>query len=153
MNIMKKQDKRKLSLDIQDWCHEVDDTDLVVFERFTATHERSDTLDDTQEEEDVNIPDIQGQSLAVYNTPFGIVKMPEFSDINKHFKLWTMYTRYPITNQLRDTVDKTNGVETFEIFTPYRARIGICPLYKDGQVLEVIQKTIQDLNPVENEKI
>lgn len=145
--------RKKLSIDIQDWCHEVKDTDLVVFERFTATNERSDLPSNLEEEEDDSpIAELKGQSLAVYNTPFGIVKMPEFSDINKHFKLWTMYTRYPITDKLKNTVDKTNGVETFEIFTPYRARIGICPLYKDGQVLETIQKTIQDLNPLENEK-
>lgn len=143
--------KEKLSLDIKDWCHQIKDTDMVIFEHFSSTSKRSDDEQiETMEEEDGAFAETK--SLAVYQTPFGIVKVPEFCDINKHFKLWTMYTRYPITDKLKNGIDSMPGIETFEMLTPYRARVGICPLYKDGHVLRSIQTTIENLNSHESEK-
>lgn len=149
---MKKEpESQKLSSDIKDWWTQIKESDMVVFEQFSNTSDRSEEVIEIDEEDPS--PFIESQNLAVYQTPFGIVKIPEFCDINKHFKLWTMYTRNPIKDKLKHNIDNIKGVETFEVFTPYRARIGICPLYKDGEVLQGIKQAIENSSLPEKEKI
>ena len=147
---------KNLNLDIKDWCHQIKKDALVIFEPFSNTILRSEDKKDsegyTEDDEDEDGPFMKMSSLAVYQSPYGMIKMPEFCDITKHFKLWTMYVTNPITDKLRDHINKTLGIETFEIFTPYRARIGICPLYKDHEVLNKIKTAIENLNPSEKEK-
>lgn len=147
----KKENKEKsvknFSADLYDWCHEIEEDDVAIFEKFSVTQNRAvdkeDLLNEEESDEDDG-PTMTSKTIALYQTPWGPVKVPEFCDINKHFKLWTMYTKSPIGEKLTNTINRLSGVESLEILTPYRARIGICPLYKDGQVLNNIILAIKN---------
>lgn len=142
---------KKFGIDMNDWWEQIKEDDVAIFERFHITQNRSLIKNqDEEDEEDAETMDedmgnmVESRTIALYQTPWGPVKVPEFCDINKHFKLWTMYTKKPIGERLKNSINSLSGVESLEILTPYRARIGICPLYKDGQVLNNILSAIKN---------
>lgn len=137
---MSKEKEDKLSNDIRDW--QFKDT-LVVFEEFQSTLKRSeDDSVDTDDEDDYIISTKSKEMTLVHPSQLSNNFHPEFLDPEKHFKLWTVYTKIPLTTKVLLKIENTDGIESIEALSKYRARIGIGPLFKDGPVMLDVKNII-----------
>jgi hypothetical protein len=91
----------------------------------------------TEEEEEPE--SIQYNPVKIVMTPMGAIPLPEHSAPQKVFNLWTAHTNFNITKNILNLVENTEGVETVDVFTRYRMRIGI------GQMFDT-QTTIRNIN-------
>jgi len=100
-------------------------------------------------EEDESVEDIfQLGSLSPpikgYMTPFGLMPLTEQSLASTHFKFWVGHSNFKLTNVFYNVIGETLGIETLDIMTPYRFRIGIGKLFKDRTVMvNVREKMLQ----------
>ncbi len=89
--------------------------------------------------EDMDSQDLEGRKNIIYNpiriasTSHGFVTLTEHSYASKHFDFWTLHYTDNITKEIADVVEKCRGVETVDILTRYRMRIGFNrPLVQAG---------------------
>ena len=75
-------------------------------------------------------------------TPMGIIPIVENTNPFKIFDFWICHTNFKITQDIAKTIDETDGVEVFDIFTPYRFRIAIGRAFASGPVKEDIMKRL-----------
>jgi len=110
---------------------------------------------DEENEEDENIlPDniIDGSEdskkppkhIRVLSTPMGLIPLDQTISAGKIFNFWTGYTNFNITKSVAHIIEKTNGVETLDIFTRYRFRIGVGKLFEDGDVMREINSRVYE---------
>lgn len=76
-------------------------------------------------------------------TPMGMVPLTEYTRPSKIFNFWVGHTNFSITKTIYKCVEKTDGVETLDIFTRYRMKIGIGMCFKPRDVMYKINTTIQ----------
>ena len=105
-----------------------------------------DFFDDESEEE--NMPMLSEKSIQkqvkVISTPMGIVPLNEHTSSGKIFNFWTGHTNFNITKGVSTILDNTDGVETLDIFTRYRFRIGIGKAFTDSVVMNNIQQLVYE---------
>ena len=89
--------------------------------------------------------DLGQKQIKVIATPMGIIPMNENTASGKIFNFWVGHTNFDITKQVADTIEKTDGVETLDIFTRYRFRIGVGKAFYDSEVKQTIQNTVYDI--------
>lgn len=84
----------------------------------------------------------------VLHTPFGMVSMVNDTMAANNFDFWIMHTNFDLTEGLISMIEQTPGVETLEIYTRYRGRIGfpMSELFNTGLIINSIDKIIHDLN-------
>jgi hypothetical protein len=75
-------------------------------------------------------------------TPMGIVPMNENTASSKIFNFWLGHTNFDITKTIASIIEKTDGVETLDIFTRYRFRIAIGKAFNDSDIMRDINKKI-----------
>jgi len=85
---------------------------------------------------------MQNKKIKVIATPMGIVPINENTASGKIFNFWIGHTNFNITKYIADIIEKTDGVETLDIFTRYRFRIGIGKAFTDSRVMQHIQESI-----------
>ena len=85
---------------------------------------------------------INNKQIKVIATPMGIVPINENTASGKIFNFWIGHTNFNITKYIADIIEKTDGVETLDIFTRYRFRIGIGKAFTDSSVMKDIQESI-----------
>lgn len=88
-------------------------------------------------------PQNMERPIKIVSTPFGIIPLTEQSMPSKIFNFWTMHTNFPITKSVVDVLNKTLGIETLDVFTPYRVRISIGKAF---DTLEVKARIATNLN-------
>lgn len=83
--------------------------------------------------------------IRIVSTPQGFVSLTEHSFASKHFDFWTLHYNHDITKEIAEEIEKCEGVETINIMTRYRARIGFNrPLIQSGAFnLTKIRKNIE----------
>jgi len=91
------------------------------------------------------------KQTKVVQTPYGLLTMLDSTFADGNIDFWIMHTNFDITPQVVDTVKRIPGVETLEVGTRYRARVGFpkSGFFSVGEVCEKI-KTI--LNNQDREK-
>lgn len=57
-------------------------------------------------------------------TPMGVLPITEGVLASHNFDFWIMHTNFDITKEVAEKASDVKGVETFEVMTRYRARIG-----------------------------
>lgn len=82
------------------------------------------------------------KQVKVISTPMGIVPLNEHTSSGKIFNFWTGHTNFNITKGVSNILDTAEGVETLDIFTRYRFRIGIGKAFIDSVVMNNIQELI-----------
>lgn len=85
-------------------------------------------------------PGVNGPAIM---TPMGIVPITEYTDIEKIFKFWNGHTNFDIDENVFAIIEETPGVESFDVFTRYRFRIGIGQLFKDRDVMNAINNNVK----------
>jgi hypothetical protein len=87
---------------------------------------------------------INPKPVKVISTPMGIVPLNEHTSSSKIFNFWTGHTNFDITKNIALLLDNIEGIETLDIFTRYRFRIGIGKAFTDSAVMNSIQNVIYD---------
>jgi hypothetical protein len=104
---------------------------------------RNEDLDEYQsimDEYEAEMAESQPAKMLV--TPMGVVPMPEHSHPSKIFNFWNGHTNFSITPSVVKIIETVDGVETLDIFTRYRFRIGVGKLFDDSQVMFDIQEAL-----------
>ena len=65
----------------------------------------------------------------------GLVPLTEYTIPSKIFNFWVAHTNFSITDAVAQIVDEAEGVETLDIFTRYRMRIGVGHVF-DSQLVK-----------------
>ncbi len=87
------------------------------------------------------------EPIKVIATPMGIIPMNDNTMSGKIFNFWIGHTNFNITGRLADIIEKTEGVETLDIFTRYRFRIAIGKAFDDSTIMRLINSRIyRELN-------
>lgn len=106
------------------------------------------TDDDDEEDnefEDTIKNNLGQKQIKVIATPMGIIPVNENTASGKIFNFWTGHTNFDITKKIADTIEQIQGVESLDIFTRYRFRIGIGKAFYDSEVKKDIQDTIYEI--------
>ena len=105
-------------------------------EFYTEEDEESAHMEDDSEEEFYKPP------TKVIMTPMGIVPYTENTASNKIFNFWVGHTNFNLNLSICRLIEDTDGVETLDIFTRYRFRIGVGKLFDDKTVMRDINETV-----------
>lgn len=81
--------------------------------------------------------------VRVIYTPMGIMPYNEYTASSTIFNLWVGHTAFSITYDIGGIIEHTEGVETLDVFTRYRFRIGIGKIFKESEVMQNITQEIQ----------
>lgn len=95
-------------------------------------------LDEEDNIDDEDRPVSQKERIKAIITPMGIIPMDEYSASSKIFNFWVGYTNFSVSKNIHDIIDTAEGVETLDVFTRYRFRIGIGKLFKPSEVMSNI---------------
>jgi hypothetical protein len=76
------------------------------------------------------------------STPLGIIPFNETTSSSDVFNFWTGHTNFAITKLIGQIIENTPGVETLNIFTKYRFRIGIGKAFSDSVVMRKINNNV-----------
>jgi hypothetical protein len=104
--------------------------------------------DDSEEEDDnieQNITDKKKfftKQIKVIATPMGVIPVNENTSSVKIFNFWLGHTNFNLTKGVCTVIENIDGVETLDIFTRYRFRIGVGKAFKDSEVMQEIQESV-----------
>lgn len=105
-------------------------------------------IEDTEEEDiddeyDMSEPHSPGSKpVRIIYTPMGIIPYNEYTASSKIFNFWVGHTPFSITATITHIIETTDGVETLDVFTRYRFRVGIGKVFKETEVMQSINKHI-----------
>lgn len=102
----------------------------------------TDNEDNQENDEDIVEKKKLVFGIRAIATPMGIVPMNENTASSKIFNFWIGHTNFDITKKIVNLIEKTNGVETLDIFTRYRFRIAVGKAFNDSDVMRDINKKI-----------
>lgn len=85
----------------------------------------------------------QPKTVKALMTPMGPIPLNEHSSPSKNWNFWMGHSNFRITKKIAKIISKVDGVETLDIFSPYRLRVGIGKLFVPGQVIGRITSTVQ----------
>lgn len=75
-------------------------------------------------------------------TPMGIIPLTEHTASGKIFNFWLAHANFNITPKIANIIEQIDGVETLDIFTRYRFRIGVGKAFTDSEVMRNINKKL-----------
>ena len=81
----------------------------------------------------------EDDSKAIFSFPENIVKEATLASM---FDCWIGHTNFNITEDIKNKVNRIDGVEILKIYTRYRFFIGIGKMFEFSKVREDIEKTI-----------
>lgn len=92
------------------------------------------------------------KKFPIISTPFGMLSPSEHAFASSQFDFWVMHTNFDINEGIATLLERMPGIETLEITTRYRARIGFpkSGLFKPRDVMAKIQKLISEISWYEN---
>jgi hypothetical protein len=88
----------------------------------------------------------------VIPTPAGMMPVNVYGSLTKAFNFWVAHTNFDITPEIRDAIKTVPGVETLDILTRYRMRIGFGHAFDSAEVKEAIHEACQIHFPAPNEE-
>jgi len=95
-------------------------------------------------EEELGVEFKKFKNIQTIFTPFGVLPLTEQSLASSYFKFWVGHTNFKITPKFHRIMSNVEGVESIDVFTPYRFRIGIAKLFKDRTVMSQVRKNMVD---------
>lgn len=110
--------------------------DFIEEPSFTDTENIGDNDEQTDSDEHIE------KKIRVIVTPFGIIPYNQENSLFSILNLWLGHTNFNISLGVADIIEKTDGVETLDIFSRYRFRIGIGKLFVSSEVMSNINKKV-----------
>lgn len=119
-----------------------------------SSTDNQDSISETQEPEDAWKGDTKTESLLginfkkVVGTPYGLLSITEDTLVSSKFEFWIMHTNFDLTPQIIQKIESIPGVETLEVYTRYRVRIGFpkSGLFSTTITKYAIEMLVQELN-------
>jgi len=109
-----------------------------------SDHHEHAYMDEEESVEESFLMEGAGVPIKGYMTPFGLMPLTEQSLASKHFKFWVGHSNFKLTHVFYKVIGEILGIETLDIMTPYRFRIGIGKMFKDRTVMvNVREKMLQ----------
>ena len=78
----------------------------------------------------------------VIMTPMGIIPYTDNTASNKIFNLWIGHTNFNLSVPIIKIIESFEGIETLDIFTRYRFRIGIGKLFNTAETMSALSDKI-----------
>jgi hypothetical protein len=99
---------------------------------------------DTEEPVDETVENVGfiKHKMPMMITPIGLIPLTENTAPGKIFNFWTGHSNFNITQKISNIIEDTYGVETLDIFTRYRFRIGVGKAFKDAEVMHDINQQV-----------
>ena len=133
------------------------DDDIDIEDEYSNFYHDEEDLEDEYDEsiKKKNIDDLlNNKQIKVIATPMGIVPINDNTASGKIFNFWVGHTNFNITKDIFRIIENSDGIETLDIFTRYRFRIGIGKAFNDSKVMNNVQETvyshIENLNDKED---
>jgi len=98
-----------------------------------------DELDDTEMTSDLE------EEGRIIITPMGAIPLLNHNSPGKIFNLWIGHTNFKISNKIMDVIANILGVESLDIYTPYRMRLGVGRLFQPKEVMHRIDLKLNQL--------
>ena len=76
-------------------------------------------------------------------TPMGIIPVTEHTRAGSVFNFWTAHANFRMTKEIFKIIDDTDGVETFDVYTPYRWRVSIGKAFNSQEVKQKIAANLE----------
>lgn len=95
---------------------------------------------------------LQKPKIPMIITPFGFVPYTENTATGKIFNFWVGHTNFNISKTISQIIEESPGVETLDVFTRYRFRIGIGKAFKDSSVMHSINTQIYEYLELEDDE-
>ena len=91
-------------------------------------------------------------------TPYGMLPLTDDTLASRKFKFWVGHSNFRLTEDYYGIIGRTEGVETLDILTPYRFRIGVGKMFVDRKVMcDVREKMVTHVelktNPPPNDLV
>lgn len=108
-----------------------------------------DNEDFLEEDENVDLMKMMKQTKPMQHliTPMGLIPITEWSSPGSLFNLWTAHTNFRMTKNIKRIVNATEGIETLDVFTPYRWRFAIGKAFDSVEVKQTLLKNLQCVPP------
>jgi hypothetical protein len=116
--------------------------DMLEEPSFINDMEEEKYADQESQEESLENENNKKQAIKAIITPMGVIPLDEYSASSKIFNFWMGHTNFNISKKISNLIDETDGVETLDIFTRYRFRIGIGKLFKPSDVMSNISSNV-----------
>lgn len=107
-----------------------------------ADEYNSDDQDSSMTDEPIKNMDFIKHKLPMMITPIGLIPFTENTAPGRIFNFWTGHSNFNITQKILDIIESIGGVETLDIFTRYRFRIGVGKAFKDSEVMHNINQQV-----------
>lgn len=92
---------------------------------------------------DKNIPTINNsRPIKVIASPLGLIPYNEHTASSKIFNFWLGHTNFNISQNIKNIIEQSDGVEILDIFTRYRFRIAIGKCFNDSEIMSDINNRI-----------
>ena len=129
-----------------------DDLDLIPEEEAVSTSEDISGVFYDEDGNPVDVdPELTGEGMEFFKkptkvivTPMGIIPYTDNTASNKIFNFWIGHTNFDLNNTICRMIELHRGIETLDIFTRYRFRIGIGKLFEGGDIMSSISTQIND---------
>ena len=102
--------------------------------------DESNNSDDDHDHSDQN--NIAKQLIMII--PMGILLYNSANVCLKNFNLWVGHTNFSISLNIAKMIEYCDGVETLDVFTRYRFRIGVGKAFSDSVVMRNINQQLYD---------
>ena len=93
-------------------------------------------------EEELGVEFKKFKNIQTIFTPFGVLPLTEQSLASSYFKFWVGHTNFKITPKFYRIMSNVDGIESIDVFTPYRFRIGIAKLFTDRTVMSQVRENL-----------
>lgn len=107
-------------------------------------YEEDDTTFDEHIEEAEDQPNFYRKPTRVVLTPMGMIPYTDNTASSKIFNFWVGHTNFDLTPIIVKKIELIEGVETLDVFTRYRFRVGIGKLFDSAFVMSSISENIYD---------
>lgn len=74
--------------------------------------------------------------------PQGILPLFHGNLASTNFNLWIVHTNFRLDESLKNFINNIEGIETFELISPYRWRLSIARLFKEDSTKKVIEDKV-----------
>lgn len=129
-----------------------DEESLIIWQKWFDPFGDDDNLDEpmTSDDEDDSLEEnlevfddpLLKKPLKAIATPMGLIPYTENTASSKIFNFWVGHTNFSISPKIADIIESIDGVETFDLFTRYRFRIGIGKAFDSPKVMKHINDNV-----------
>lgn len=87
----------------------------------------------------------------IIGTPHGLLSLTENTLASKRFEFWLVHTNFDITKDFVQKLEQIPGIESIEVFTRYRLRVGlpISGLFNLSKTKYKVEQLVRELNTSE----